>query len=127
MNNNKNKQSQDNSSDSLRVNTKETQPNIKPDFKMPQYKLQMKIPYINAFYFGRTDLYFRDIDNFRACIKRIHLLLRKNKKKIFLIFIKSLHVLIPIVKDFCFTYILKVIFLNIFMIFSLHKINQMSL
>ena len=81
--NNRNKQSQDNSSDSLRVNTKETQPSIKPNFNMPQYKLQLKIPYINAFYFGRTDLYFKDIDNFMSMYKENTSLASKRLEKDF--------------------------------------------
>ena len=81
--NNRNKQSQDNSSDSLRVNTKESQPSIKPNFNMPQYKLQLKIPYINAFYFGRTDLYFKDIDNFMSMYKENTSLASKRLEKDF--------------------------------------------
>jgi hypothetical protein len=35
----------------------------------PQYIFQLKIPYINAFYFGRTESYFKDIDNFMSMYK----------------------------------------------------------
>ena len=36
---------------------------------IPQYKFQLKIPYINAFYFGRTESCFKDIDNFMNMYK----------------------------------------------------------
>jgi len=36
---------------------------------IPQYIFQLKIPYINAFYFGRTESCFKDIDNFMSMYK----------------------------------------------------------
>ena len=36
---------------------------------LSQYKFQKKIPYINAFFFGRTEAYFKKIDNFMSMYK----------------------------------------------------------
>ena len=63
-------------------------PNIKQDLdisfqNIPQYKFQMKIPYINAFYFGRTDIYFKDIDNFMSMYKENISLASKRLEKDF--------------------------------------------
>ena len=35
----------------------------------PKHKFQFKIPYINAFYFGRIEIFFKDIDNFMSMYK----------------------------------------------------------
>ena len=49
----------------------------------PQHKLQIKIPYINAFYFGRTEIYFKDIDNFMSMYKENTSLSTKRLEKDF--------------------------------------------
>ena len=50
---------------------------------LPQAKLQMKIPYVNAFYFGRTDAYFKEIDNFMSMYKENISLASKRLEKDF--------------------------------------------
>ena len=50
----------------------------------PQHKLPLKIPYINAFYFGRTEAYFKNIDNFMSMYKEnISLSSKKLEKDFF--------------------------------------------
>ena len=50
----------------------------------PQHKFQIKIPYINAFYLGRTESYFKDIDNFMSMYKEnISLSTKKLEKDFF--------------------------------------------
>ena len=48
-----------------------------------QHKLQIKIPYINAFYLGRTEIYFKDIDNFMSIFKENTSLSTKKLEKDF--------------------------------------------
>ena len=77
--------------ESLNSNIKMLNPNLKQGFdgfdvsfqNIPQLKFQMKIPYINAFYFGRTDVYFKDIDNFMSMYKENISLASKRLEKDF--------------------------------------------
>ena len=48
-----------------------------------QHKFQIKIPYINAFYLGRTEIYFKDIDNFMSYYKENKSLSTKKLEKDF--------------------------------------------
>ena len=48
-----------------------------------QHKFQIKIPYINAFYLGRTEIYFKDIDNFMSYYKENTSLSTKKLEKDF--------------------------------------------
>ena len=48
-----------------------------------QYKFQIKVPYINAFYLGRIDYYFKDIDNFMSMYKENISLASKQLEKDF--------------------------------------------
>ena len=75
-------------SESLNNNIKVINPNLKQGFdvsfqNIPQYKFKMKIPYINAFYYGRTDVYFKDIDNFMSMYKENISLASKRLEKDF--------------------------------------------
>ena len=58
-----------------------------PEFNFhnfPQHKFQIKVPYINAFYLGRTESYFKDIDNFMSMYKEnISLSTKKLEKDFF--------------------------------------------
>ena len=69
-------------------NNKMANPNLKQDLDLsfqniPQNKFKMKIPYINAFYFGRIDVYFKDIDNFMSMYKENISLASKRLEKDF--------------------------------------------
>ena len=69
-------------------NNKMVNPNLKQGLDLsfqniPQNKFEMKIPYINAFYFGRTNVYFKDIDNFMSIYKENISLVSKHLEKDF--------------------------------------------
>ena len=49
----------------------------------PQHKFQIKIPSINAFYLGRTETFFKDIDNFMSMYKENTSLASKRLEKDF--------------------------------------------
>ena len=49
----------------------------------PQHKFELKIPYINAFYLGRIESYFKDIDNFMSMYKENTSLSSKRLEKDF--------------------------------------------
>ena len=83
-----NKQNQMENSDSFNSRKILQQNNIKENFdmnikNMNQNEAQLKIPYINAFFYGRTEMYFRDIDNFMSLYKENTSLASKQLEKDF--------------------------------------------
>ena len=82
-NNKKNNTNNDNIGNSTSIKN-----NLKnPEFSFhtyPQHRFQMKIPSINGFYLGRTETYFKDIDNFMSMYKEnISLSSKKLEKDFF--------------------------------------------
>ena len=58
--------------------------NISFNNNFPQHRFQIKIPYTNAFYFGRTESFFKNIDNFMSMYKEnISLSSKKLEKDFF--------------------------------------------
>ena len=58
--------------------------NINFNNNFPQHRFQIKIPYTNAFYFGRTESFFKNIDNFMSMYKEnISLSSKKLEKDFF--------------------------------------------
>ena len=83
-----NKRNQEMSSDSLRIRNNNSQSNSQNEFissfqNIPQFTPQLKVPYVNAFFFGRTDTYFKDIDNFMSMYKENTSLASKRLEKDF--------------------------------------------
>ena len=77
-NNNNNINNRDsNMNQSLKKNSELTSRNLQP------YMFQMKIPYINGLYLGRTEAYFKDIDNFMSMYKENTSLAAKSLEKDF--------------------------------------------
>ena len=84
----KNRKNQLENSDSFNSGNILQQSNIKEnnDINTKNKKLTeplLKIPYINAFFFGRTEMYFRDIDNFMSMYKENTSLASKQLEKDF--------------------------------------------
>ena len=84
----KNRKNQLENSDSFNSGNILQQNNIKENNDIntknkKQNEPQLKIPYINAFFFGRTEMYFRDIDNFMSMYKENTSLASKQLEKDF--------------------------------------------
>ena len=80
------KQNQENISESIDINNSRQNINPLPDMNLrdiPQDTYETKVPYITSFFFGRSELYFKEIDNFMNMYKEKTSLASKQLEKDF--------------------------------------------
>ena len=81
--NSQNQENKESNSETFNSNMDIIRQNIKQEINISPPEIKEKIPYINAFFFGRTDTYFKNIDNFMSMYKENISLASKRLEKDF--------------------------------------------